>query len=196
MCLRPGRPGRQWRLTPSMDLVGPALSPRLTARVSPGKNVQDRPAGRPDADRVPITPHTVVHGQLVDPFGHRGNISQRLRDVPHDKVVAGGRRALLLMRHRLPGGSGIRVPDVGPARWPSVTSTTAGVAPGRSSQSQSSLWAGGPVRRSISRKGSRRGLITLSARRPVRGECDRLSGVRSASLRVSKWTAMKEGPRW
>jgi uncharacterized glyoxalase superfamily protein PhnB len=45
-----------------MDLVGPALSPRLTARVSPGKNVQERPAGRPDADRVPITPHTVVQG--------------------------------------------------------------------------------------------------------------------------------------
>jgi PhnB protein len=28
------------------------------------------------------------HGQLVDPFGHRWNISQHLRDVPHDEVVA------------------------------------------------------------------------------------------------------------
>jgi PhnB protein len=28
------------------------------------------------------------HGQLDDPFGHRWNISQRLRDVPHDEVVA------------------------------------------------------------------------------------------------------------
>jgi uncharacterized glyoxalase superfamily protein PhnB len=28
------------------------------------------------------------HGQLVDPFGHRRNISQHLRDVPHDEVVA------------------------------------------------------------------------------------------------------------
>jgi hypothetical protein len=29
-----------------------------------------------------------LHGQLDDPFGHRWNISQHLRDVPHDVVVA------------------------------------------------------------------------------------------------------------
>ena len=28
------------------------------------------------------------HGQLEDPFGHRWNVSQHLRDVPHDEVVA------------------------------------------------------------------------------------------------------------
>jgi hypothetical protein len=28
------------------------------------------------------------HGQLEDPFGHRWNIVQHLRDVPHDEVVA------------------------------------------------------------------------------------------------------------
>jgi PhnB protein len=28
------------------------------------------------------------HGQLTDPFGHRWNISQHLRDVPHDELVA------------------------------------------------------------------------------------------------------------
>ncbi len=28
------------------------------------------------------------HGQLDDPFGHRWNISQHLRDVPHDEIVA------------------------------------------------------------------------------------------------------------
>jgi PhnB protein len=28
------------------------------------------------------------HGQLEDPFGHRWNIAQHLRDVPHDEVVA------------------------------------------------------------------------------------------------------------
>jgi PhnB protein len=28
------------------------------------------------------------HGQLSDPFGHRWNIAQRLRDVPHDEIVA------------------------------------------------------------------------------------------------------------
>jgi PhnB protein len=28
------------------------------------------------------------HGQLDDPFGHRWNITQHLRDVPHDEVVA------------------------------------------------------------------------------------------------------------
>ncbi len=29
-----------------------------------------------------------LHGQLDDPFGHRWNISQHLRDVPHEDVVA------------------------------------------------------------------------------------------------------------
>jgi PhnB protein len=28
------------------------------------------------------------HGQLVDPFGHRWNLAQHLRDVPHEEVVA------------------------------------------------------------------------------------------------------------
>ncbi len=28
------------------------------------------------------------HGQLDDPFGHRWNVSQHLRDVPHDEIVA------------------------------------------------------------------------------------------------------------
>ena len=28
------------------------------------------------------------HAQLEDPFGHRWNIDQHLRDVPHDEVVA------------------------------------------------------------------------------------------------------------
>jgi PhnB protein len=27
------------------------------------------------------------HGQLEDPFGHRWNIGQHLRDVPHDELV-------------------------------------------------------------------------------------------------------------
>jgi PhnB protein len=33
------------------------------------------------------------HGQLDDPFGHRWNVSQHLRDVPHDEVVAAAARA-------------------------------------------------------------------------------------------------------
>lgn len=28
------------------------------------------------------------HGQLQDPFGHRWNIGQHLRDVPHEQIVA------------------------------------------------------------------------------------------------------------
>jgi uncharacterized glyoxalase superfamily protein PhnB len=28
------------------------------------------------------------HGQLEDPFGHRWNVAQHLRDVPHDEVLA------------------------------------------------------------------------------------------------------------
>jgi uncharacterized glyoxalase superfamily protein PhnB len=34
-----------------------------------------------------------LHGQLDDPFGHRWNVSQHLRDVPHDVVVAAAARA-------------------------------------------------------------------------------------------------------
>jgi uncharacterized glyoxalase superfamily protein PhnB len=33
------------------------------------------------------------HGQLEDPFGHRWNIGQHLRDVPHDEVVAAAAQA-------------------------------------------------------------------------------------------------------
>lgn len=33
------------------------------------------------------------HGQLTDPFGHRWNISQHLRDVPHDEVLAAAAKA-------------------------------------------------------------------------------------------------------
>jgi PhnB protein len=33
------------------------------------------------------------HGQLADPFGHRWNVAQHLRDVPHDEVVAAAARA-------------------------------------------------------------------------------------------------------
>jgi len=29
-----------------------------------------------------------LHGQIEDPFGHRWNIGQHVRDVPHDEVVA------------------------------------------------------------------------------------------------------------
>src|SRR3954466_3788850 len=34
-----------------------------------------------------------LHGQLDDPFGHRWNISQHLREVPHDEIVAAAARA-------------------------------------------------------------------------------------------------------
>src|SRR5215203_4235734 len=33
------------------------------------------------------------HGQLTDPFGHRWNIAQPLRDVPHDEIVAAAAQA-------------------------------------------------------------------------------------------------------
>ena len=33
------------------------------------------------------------HGQLTDHFGHRWNIAQRLRDVPHDEIVAAAAQA-------------------------------------------------------------------------------------------------------
>ena len=34
-----------------------------------------------------------LHGQLDDPFGHRWNVGQHLRDVPHDEVMAAAARA-------------------------------------------------------------------------------------------------------
>jgi PhnB protein len=33
------------------------------------------------------------HGQLDDPFGHRWNVTQHLRDVPHEEVVAAAAQA-------------------------------------------------------------------------------------------------------
>jgi PhnB protein len=33
-----------------------------------------------------------LHGQLEDPFGHRWNVAQHVRDVPHDEVVAAAAR--------------------------------------------------------------------------------------------------------
>ena len=27
------------------------------------------------------------HGQIIDPFGHRWGLAQRIRDVPHDEIV-------------------------------------------------------------------------------------------------------------
>ena len=34
-----------------------------------------------------------LHGQLDDPFGHRWNIAQHLRYVPHDEIVAAAAEA-------------------------------------------------------------------------------------------------------
>jgi PhnB protein len=34
-----------------------------------------------------------LHGQLDDPFGHRWNVGQHLRDVPHEEIVAAAARA-------------------------------------------------------------------------------------------------------
>jgi uncharacterized glyoxalase superfamily protein PhnB len=33
------------------------------------------------------------HGQLEDPFGHRWNVSQHVRDVPHEEIVAAAAQA-------------------------------------------------------------------------------------------------------
>ena len=49
------------------------------------------------------------HGQLTDPFGHRWNLAQRIRDVPQDELVAaaarGLRRRAELCRHSEPRSS-------------------------------------------------------------------------------------------
>jgi PhnB protein len=33
------------------------------------------------------------HGQITDPFGHRWNLAQRIREVPHDELVEAAARA-------------------------------------------------------------------------------------------------------
>jgi PhnB protein len=33
-----------------------------------------------------------LHGQLDDPFGHRWNVGQHVRDVPHQEIVAAAAR--------------------------------------------------------------------------------------------------------
>jgi PhnB protein len=33
------------------------------------------------------------HGQLTDPFGHRWNVAQRIRTVPHEEIVAAAAKA-------------------------------------------------------------------------------------------------------
>jgi PhnB protein len=33
-----------------------------------------------------------LHGQLDDPFGHRWNVSEHVRDVPHEEIVAAAAR--------------------------------------------------------------------------------------------------------
>jgi PhnB protein len=33
-----------------------------------------------------------LYGQLIDPFGHRWNLAQHVRDVPHEEVVAAAAR--------------------------------------------------------------------------------------------------------
>lgn len=33
------------------------------------------------------------HGQLIDPFGHRWNIAQHIRDVPQEEIAAAAARA-------------------------------------------------------------------------------------------------------
>jgi PhnB protein len=46
-----------------------------------------------------------LHGQLTDPFGHRWNIAQKIRDVPPDEIAT----AAAEIFRQLPPGS--RAPD-------------------------------------------------------------------------------------
>jgi PhnB protein len=52
--------------------------------VTAGAEIRQPPADMFCGDR---------HGQLEDPFGHRWNIAQHLRDVRHDEVVAAAAQA-------------------------------------------------------------------------------------------------------
>ena len=50
-------------------------------------------AGAPYASRSADMFWGELHGQLDDPFGHRWNVGQHLRDIPHDEIVAAAAEA-------------------------------------------------------------------------------------------------------
>ena len=52
--------------------------------VAAGAHVRQPPADMFWGDR---------HGQLDDPFGHRWHVSQHLRAIPHDEIIAAAARA-------------------------------------------------------------------------------------------------------
>jgi PhnB protein len=79
---------------PEMGVVGPPSlggSPVVLALDVPDADEAfERALGAGAAVRQPLGDMFwgERHGQLEDPFGHRWNISQHLRDVPHDEVAA------------------------------------------------------------------------------------------------------------
>jgi PhnB protein len=62
----------------------------LALTVDDAKAVFDRAITAGAIERQPVQEMFwgALHGQLDDPFGHRWNVEQHLRDVPHDEVVA------------------------------------------------------------------------------------------------------------
>ena len=79
---------------PEMDVLGPpsigGTPVVLSIYVSDAEAVFARAIGAGATVRQPLQEAFWgdLHGQIEDPFGHRWNITQHIRDVPHDEVVA------------------------------------------------------------------------------------------------------------
>jgi PhnB protein len=66
----------------------------LTLQVADAREVFARALGAVAVERQPVQEMFWgdLHGQLDDPFGHRWNVQQHVRDVPHDEIVAAAAR--------------------------------------------------------------------------------------------------------
>jgi PhnB protein len=62
----------------------------LALQVDDAMDVFARALGAGASERQPVQEMFWgdLHGQLEDPFGHRWNVQQHVRDVPHEEIVA------------------------------------------------------------------------------------------------------------
>jgi|SRR5215207_1046254 len=76
-----------------LTIGGTATALQINTEDADGVWTRARDAGAQARHELADTFWGERHGQLTDPFGHRWNVAQRLRDVPHDEVVAAAARA-------------------------------------------------------------------------------------------------------
>ena len=84
---------RRWACSRPPSIGGTAVVLALEVADAEAVFAQAVAAGAAGAPAAADTFWGDRHGQLDDPFGHRWNVAQHLRDVPHDEVVAAAARA-------------------------------------------------------------------------------------------------------